>query len=113
EEYEVRENDLLFTRYNGSIDFVGVCGRVPKLQEKIFYPDKLIRCRPIIKEDFHAAYLQYASNCGEARRFVLQKIKTTAGQTGIAGGEVKQIPIPLASLEEQEQIVSEIESRLS
>jgi type I restriction enzyme S subunit len=109
----VMENDLLFTRYNGSIEFVGVCGRVPKLLSKLFYPDKLIRCRPLLKETFHSAYLEYAANYGNARKFVLSKIKTTAGQTGISGTDVKQIPIPLAPLAEQQQIVQEIESRLS
>ena len=112
-EYEVLENDLLFTRYNGSKDYVGVCGRVPNLAEKLFYPDKLIRCRPKIKEHYHSKYLQYASNCGASRKFILSKLKTTAGQTGIAGGEIKQIPIPLAPIEEQQLIVSELESKLT
>jgi len=107
------ENDLLFTRYNGSIDFVGVCGRVPKLKEKIFYPDKLIRCRPKIKEWFHSAYIDYAANSRLARQFVLSKIKTTAGQTGISGSDIKEIPIPLPPLEEQFKIVLALESRLS
>lgn len=109
----VKENDLLFTRYNGSIDFVGVCGRVPKLAGKLFYPDKLIRCRPLIREAYHSAYLEYASNYGSARKFVLSRIKTTAGQTGISGSDLKQIPIPVAPAEEQQQIVQEIESRVS
>jgi type I restriction enzyme S subunit len=113
DENSVQENDLLFTRYNGSIDYVGVCGRVPLLKEKLYYPDKLIRCRPLNKAKFHSAYLEYASNSGNAREFVLSRIKTTAGQTGIAGSEIKQIPIPLAPLEEQQLIVQEIESRLS
>lgn len=109
----INENDLLFTRYNGSRDFVGVCARVPALKETIFYPDKLIRCRPIIKSLAHSTYLQYAANTGLAREFVLSHIKTTAGQTGISGEEVKSIPIPICSLEEQQHIVQEIESRLS
>jgi type I restriction enzyme, S subunit len=113
EENSVIENDLLFTRYNGSIDFVGVCGRVPKLSNKLFYPDKLIRCRPLNKEPYHSVYLQYATNYGSARKFVLNRIKTTAGQTGISGSDIKQIPIPLASAKEQQLIVQEIVSRLS
>ena len=36
-ENSLSENDLLFTRYNGSIDFVGVCGRVPMLKESLYY----------------------------------------------------------------------------
>ena len=94
-ENEIREDDLLFTRYNGSRDYVGVCGRVPNLKETIYYPDKLIRCRPIAKDN------------------VLSRIKTTAGQTGIAGSEIKQIPIPLAPVQEQTAVVEAIESRLS
>ena len=112
-ENSLAENDLLFTRYNGSIDFVGVCGRVPKLNESLFYPDKLIRCRPKIKDWFHSAYIDYAANSRLARQFVLSKIKTTAGQTGISGSDIKEIPIPLPPTEEQNKIVQEIESRLS
>jgi type I restriction enzyme S subunit len=112
-ENEVLENDLLFTRYNGSTDYVGVCGRVPNLKEKLFYPDKLIRCRPTIKEQYHSKYLQYASNSGESRKYVRSKLKTTAGQTGIAGSEIKRIPIPLAPLKEQQLIVEQLESKLT
>ena len=90
-----------------------MCGRVPKLTTKLVYPDKLIRCKPLIKEAYHSAYLEYASNFESARKFVLSKIKTTAGQTGISGSDLKQIPIPVAPPEEQQQIVQEIESRLS
>lgn len=112
-ENSVCENDLLFTRYNGSIDFVGVCGKVPKLAEKLFYPDKLIRCRPKIKHSFHSSYIAYAANSRLARQFILTKIKTTAGQTGISGNDIKSIPIPLATLDEQCEIVNAIEARLS
>lgn len=113
EENEIQENDLLFTRYNGSREFVGVSAIVPKLDEPIFYPDKLIRCRPKLKDKMHSLFLQYATNYGKARSFVLSRIKTTAGQTGIAGAEIKQMPILLPRLEEQHRIVEEIEAKLS
>lgn len=80
EQDSIQENDLLFTRYNGSIDFVGVCARVPKLNEKMYYPDKLIRCRALIKEPYHSAYIAYAANSHISRQYILSKIKTTAGQ---------------------------------
>jgi len=112
-ENSVEENDLLFTRYNGSVDFVGVSARVPKINGEIFYPDKLIRCRPINRENYHSKYLLYATNSIVARQFILSKIKTTAGQTGISGSEIKGIPIPITSDIEQEKIVFEIEKRLS
>lgn len=109
----VVENDLLFTRYNGSIDFVGVSARVPRISEKLFYPDKLIRCRPILKYIYHSKYIEYATNSIISRQYVLSRMKTTAGQTGISGHDIKGIPIPLALLPEQSRIVAEIESRLS
>ena len=45
--YSVQDGDLLFTRYNGSIDLVGVCGvvRGVGLERLVLYPDKLIRVR--------------------------------------------------------------------
>ncbi len=113
EKDEVVENDLLFTRYNGSRDYVGVCARVPALSEPLYYPDKLIRCRPLLEDAMHSKYLEYAANCGMSREFIRRRIRTTAGQSGISGSDVKNTPIPLCPIEEQHQIVQAIESRLS
>lgn len=44
--YGLRDTDLLFTRYNGSIELLGVCGMVRGLgQAALLYPDKLMRAR--------------------------------------------------------------------
>lgn len=45
-DFVLETGDVLFTRYNGNPDFVGVCGVVPLLNQKIVHPDKLIRCVP-------------------------------------------------------------------
>ena len=109
----IKENDLLFTRYNGSVDLVGVCAYVPKLNDTYAYPDKIIRCRPKTNDAFHSKFLQYYINQGKAREFVRSKIKTTSGQNGISGSDIKKIEIPLPPLTEQQRIVNEIELRLS
>lgn len=109
----IKENDLLFTRYNGSVDLVGVCAYVPKLNDTYAYPDKIIRCRPKTNDTFHSKFLQYYINQGKAREFVRSKIKTTSGQNGISGSDIKKIEIPLPPLTKQQRIVKEIESRLS
>src|SRR5437588_4179073 len=45
-EYRLQNRDLLFTRYNGSLELLGVCGMVRGLEEKpMLYPDKLMRVR--------------------------------------------------------------------
>ena len=109
----IQENDLLFTRYNGSVDLVGVCAYVPEHNDTYAYPDKIIRCRPKVSNTFHSKFLQYYINQGKAREFVRSKIKTTSGQNGISGSDIKKIEIPLPPLSEQQRIVAEIESRLS
>ncbi len=109
----IKENDLLFTRYNGSADLVGVCAYVPHLAETYAYPDKIIRCRPKINDMAHSKYLQYYINYGVAREYIRSKIKTTSGQNGISGSDLKKTTVFLPSLAEQQRIVKEIESRLS
>ena len=109
----IQENDLLFTRYNGSADFVGVCARVPRLSEVYAYPDKLIKCRPKVNDEIHSKYLQYFINQGEARKYLRSKIKTTSGQNGISGSDIKNTIIYIPDLDGQKRIVSKIESRLS
>lgn len=109
----IQENDLLFTRYNGSVDLVGVCAYVPELYDTYAYPDKIIRCRPKVCNTFHSKFLQYYINQGKVREFVRSKIKTTSGQNGISGSDIKKIEIPLPTLTEQQRIVNEIELRLS
>ena len=109
----IAENDLLFTRYNGSLEYVGVCACVPKLKDKYAYPDKIIKCTPKLKNSYHSRFLQYYMNQGEARKFIRSKIKTTSGQKGIAGSDVKKTVLWLPALSEQESIVTRIDAKLS
>lgn len=113
EEYLIAENDLLFTRYNGSQDFVGVCACVPNLPVVYGYPDKLIKCIPKLKNKIHSKYLQYYMNQGDARKYIRSKIKTTSGQHGISGADLKKTVVYLPDINRQEEIVELIESRLS
>lgn len=109
----IETNDLLFTRYNGSVDYVGVCARVPQITEHYAYPDKIIKCVLKTKSETHAKFLQYYMNSGEARKFIRSQIKTTSGQNGIASSDIKKTIVYLPELKQQEKIVQEIESRLS
>lgn len=109
----ISENDLLFTRYNGSLEYVGVCACVPQLKEKYAYPDKIIRCTPKLKNSYHSKFLQYYMNQGDARKFIRSKIKTTSGQKGIAGSDIKKTIVWLPGLSEQESIVKKIDAKLS
>lgn len=109
----IHENDLLFTRYNGSKEFVGVCASVPTLPCAYAYPDKLIKCTPKLQDQIHSKFLQYYLNQGEARKYLQSKIKTTSGQNGISGSDIKKTAVFLPDLTVQKAVVAEIESRLS
>lgn len=103
--------DLVFTRYNGSRYYVGVCARYNSDERRLF-PDKLIQTRTDCSQ-VDTSYLEKALNCGKARRFIESKIRTTAGQSGVSGADIKNIPVPLCSVEEQAEILNIIDEKLS
>ncbi len=99
--YKVENDDLLFTRYNGNTEFVGVCGKVRGLQRETVYPDKLIRARLVNKGLVSSDYVELSMNCGISKKFIRSSTKTTAGQSGVAGGDLKKCPVVLPSYAEQ------------
>lgn len=110
--YALDAGDILFTRYNGTRDLVGVAAVVPSLVGRLLHPDKLIRAK-LDEQKASAKYVSLAANTGRSRRFVEQRIRTTAGQAGISGGDVRGIPIPLAPRRQQDRIVAEVEKHFT
>ena len=55
----------------------------------------------------------YFLSQGEARRYLRSKIKTTSGQNGISGSDIKKTAVYVPDLDTQRRIVSKIETRLS
>ena len=90
----------MITRYNGSIDLLGVFGVVRDLDEPMLHPDKLIRAQPILGEIL-SNWIELAANIGHSRAYVKSRAKTTSGQTGVSGEDIKQTPIALPPLAEQ------------
>lgn len=110
--YALTEGDLLFTRYNGNPTLVGVCGVVPALTSPFVHPDKLIRCK-LVPNGALSDFVAIMANIGASRDYLAKRVRTTAGQAGISGGDLKGLPVPLPPLAEQERIVAEVERRLS
>lgn len=108
----VEVGDVLFTRYNGSRDYVGVCALVPPNLPPTAYPDKLIRVRTP-QATLLPEFLVIAASTGRAREYLESKIRTTAGQSGISGGDLKALPLAIPKLSEQYRIVAEVDRRLS
>jgi len=111
-DYLVNEGDLLFTRYSGNPDLVGACARVPKLPQPTLHPDKLIRV-VVDRTQVDPAFVAIACATGRASEAIRARRRTTAGQVGIAGAQLKSVPVPVPPLEEQRRIVAEVEARLS
>ncbi len=111
-EFLVEPQDVLFTRYNGSRDFVGVCAVMPTGVLPTVYPDKLIRVR-LPEHVLLPKMLAILASASEARAFLESRIRTTAGQSGISGGDLKAVPLRIPPLAGQQRIVAEVERRLS
>lgn len=110
--YYLEKGDLVFTRYNGSRNYVGVCAEY-RSDEKRLFPDKLIQTRIFSEKVLFPSYLEKVLNCGFTRKFLESRIRTTAGQSGVSGDDIKSSPVPICSIAEQTQIVAEVEKRLS
>jgi len=110
-DYVVDEGDLLATRYNGSVDLLGVFGMVRGVTKQTLHPDKLIRIKLALGGTL-AEWVEICAAVGASRLHVISRVRTTAGQTGISGEDIKKMPIPLAPLEEQTVIVAAIAAGL-
>lgn len=108
EVYSLKNNDLLFTRYNGSLDLLGVCGMVRGIKEKtLLYPDKLMRVR--FNHDFvMPEYAEIFFQAPVVRDQVTEKSKSSAGQNGVSGSDIKSVSFAVAPLEEQQEIVRRV-----
>jgi type I restriction enzyme S subunit len=111
-EYLVKEGDLLFTRYNGNPELVGVCGVIRAVSHETVHPDKLIRAQ-VPSPECDPRFLEIVLNTGESRDFLRRRVRTTAGQSGISGGDLRGIPVSLAPSAEQRRVVAEVDGRLS
>jgi len=83
-----------------------------KLIAVLHYPDKLIRA-VVNLDEIENSFLAYGLNAGISRSFIERRIRTTAGQSGISGSDIKKMPVVLCSKQEQDMIVSTLDEKLS
>jgi hypothetical protein len=107
EDLWVKTNDILIARSN-TIDYVGMASLYEGPNDKFVFPDLMIRARvdeKVISPKFLASYL----DSGFARDYFRQHAGGTAGSMPkISQDDIMQLPVPLASLGEQRQIVKRI-----
>ncbi|EOB3919216.1 restriction endonuclease subunit S [Vibrio parahaemolyticus] len=109
ERYALKEGDLLFTRYNGSLDFVGVCGLFKGCKyETLLYPDKLIRVRTNTSK-LLPKFAEIYFSSPEIRTLVTNFVKSTSGQKGISGKDLKSVAVKYPTTDEQIKIIDIVE----
>lgn len=103
--FTLKDGDLLFTRYNGSIALLGVCGMVRGLgQQTLLYPDKLMRVR-LHHDEILPEYIEIFFSSSGARERMTEGSVSSAGQQGVSGTTVKSQPLAVPPIAEQEEIV--------
>mgnify|MGYP001105833478 CR=1 FL=1 len=107
--YSLKAGDLLFTRYNGSLELVGVCGLIRQIPHaNLVYPDKLIRVR--CNTNFVLPkYLEIFFAAPSTRQQVMELVKSTSGQKGISGQDLKDFVVTYPSLMEQTDVILRVE----
>ena len=107
----LKQNDLLVVEGNGSIEQIG---RVAIWGGKInpcVHQNHLIKARP--SKSLNVKCALYFLLSYQGREFIKREAGSTSGLHTLSLSKVENLKIPLSSEEEQEEIVQEIESRLS
>lgn len=112
ETYGLKEGDILIIRSNGSVDIVGKCALVRKIDEQFLFAGYLIRLRAIQKL-LLPKYLANIFSSVNIRNQIEEKAKSTSGVNNINSQELAGLIIPLPSIQQQQKIIEAIESRLS
>jgi len=110
EKYLLKKGDVLFNRTN-SAEWVGKSAQYKGERPAIFagYLIRINRIKSLIDE----TYLTYFLNTHFAKSYGNSVRSFGVNQSNINGTKLKTYPIPLCSLDEQQLIVSELESKLT
>lgn len=105
EKYSLKAGDLLFNRTN-SKDLVGKTAVVPALVGEYTYAGYLIRCR--VNDKAVPEYISGFLNSVLGKKILRNTAKAIVGMANINANELKRLPIPKASLDEQQEFASSI-----
>jgi type I restriction enzyme S subunit len=108
----IREGDFFVSRGNGSLHLVGRSTVAQSPPFDVIFPDTMMRLR--LAEPIRLSeWLKTIWSSAMVRRQIEGRVKTTAGIYKVSQPELASITVPLPPLTEQQQIVAEVERRLS
>lgn len=109
--YDLRDQDILVIRVNGSADLAGRFILYKKGLEDESFCDHFIRYR--FKNNLNPTFITYVANSGEGRVFLFNSISTSAGQNTINQKSIGSLEFILPSIKEQTEIVRRVEALFS
>ncbi len=105
--------DILIIRSNGSPSLVGRAAIIREFDTDGVFAGYLLRLRINKPDKLDSFFLLHFLASHESRVYIERTARSTSGVNNISAGEICQLKIPIYSLQDQKQIVTEIESRLS
>jgi type I restriction enzyme S subunit len=108
ERFGLRQGDLVFARRSLSLEGAGRCSLVPQLNEATTFESSIIRVR-LSKDELVPTFANYFLNSEIGERLRLPLIRQVA-VSGVSSEDIASLPIPKPSFEEQNRIISQIET---
>lgn len=105
----LRPGDLLVIRSNGSVGLVGRCAIVNDAAAGMLFAGYLIRLR-VDPERALPSYVHLWLQSASMRSIIEGLAKSTSGVNNINSTQIEQLPVKLAGLDEQHEIVRRIEA---
>ncbi|MBB1286926.1 restriction endonuclease subunit S [Flavisolibacter sp. BT320] len=111
ERVKLVKDDLLFVEGNGSLDQIGRVALWNGVIENCVHQNHLIKAR--LSNEVIPKYALYFFLSTSGREKIKQQANSTSGLHTLSLSKISKLEMPICSIEEQQQIVQEIESRLS
>jgi type I restriction enzyme S subunit len=112
QQYQLKKNDFLYVRVNGSLELVGKSAIVPEIKEEITFSDHIVRVR-FYQTKICSIYVHFLAQTSYFRLNLLKQVVTTAGQNSLGFNRLAKIIIPLPPLPHQQKfarVVEKVES---
>ena len=107
--FELEPDDVFIVRYNGDINRVAKPAIFKAASRSRFvFPDKLIRLRPA-QEKMLPDFLVFALNARSVHEQVEELGKTTAGNIGVSGANIKSFIVSIPPIPDQRRIVAHLD----
>lgn len=111
EKLKLQDKDILIVEGNGSGNEIGRCAIWHNELPLCIHQNHIIRMRRKTA-DILPEYALHYLNSEAGKSIMRERSKTTAGLFNLSAGKIKTIPLPMASLDEQSEMIHLIDSLL-